>query len=302
MNTTIIFTVATLAILGLLLALVLYIVAQKFKVEEDPKIDVVEALLPGANCGGCGKAGCRAFAEASVKEGLSQLFCPVGGNDCMQKIAQALGQTLEEKAPQIAVVRCGGTCQKRPKTSTYDGLSTCATIASLYSGDTDCSFGCLGRGDCVVVCKFDAIKINPTTGIAEVDEEKCTACGACVKACPKAIIELRNKGPKGRRVYVSCRNKDKGGIARKACTAACIGCGKCAKECGFEAITVENNLAYIDYTKCRLCRKCVIACPTGAIVEKNMPPRPAPKPQPAEAPKVTQSEPIKVEAPKTVNN
>lgn len=301
MTNIIIFTVATLAVLGLVLALVLYVIAQKFKVEEDPRIDIVEAIMPGANCGGCGKAGCRAFAESAVKEGLASLYCPVGGNDTMQKVADALGLAVEAKAPQVAVVRCSGTCDKRKKTSQYDGLATCSTIASLYPGDTDCAFGCLGRGDCEAVCQFGAIKVNPATGIAEVDEEKCTACGACVKACPKGIIELRNKGPKGRRVYVACSNKDKGAVARKACLAACIGCGKCAKECAFEAITVENNLAYIDFNKCKMCRKCVIACPTGAIHEMNMPPRPAPKPAAPAAPQPV-AKPIAEEKVNAVNN
>ena len=271
----IIFTIATLAVLGLLLAIVLYIVAQKFKVEEDPRIDTVEALMPGANCGGCGKAGCRAFAEAAVKEGVGSLFCPVGGNAVMQKVAEALGQTIEAKDPQVAVLRCNGNCEKRKKTSRYEGVASCATVASLYGGETDCMFGCLGYGDCEAACQFDAIKVNPETGLPEVDEEKCTGCGACTKACPKQLLELRNKGPKGRRVYVACRNKDKGAVARKACLNAGIGCGKCAKVCAFEAITVESNLAYIDFTKCRMCRKCVAECPTGAIHEVNFPPRPA---------------------------
>ena len=146
-----------------------------------------------------------------------------------------------------------------------------------------CGYGCLGCGDCVNACKFGAITINSETGLPEVDEDKCTGCGACVKACPRHIIELRKKGPKGRRVYVRCVNKDKGAVAMKACKAACIGCGKCAKECKFEAITIENNLSYIDPDKCRMCRKCEAACPTGAIVAVNFPPR-KPKVEQAAAP------------------
>ncbi len=275
MITTIIFTVVTLSLLGLLLAVVLYFVAQKFKVEEDPRIDIVEALVPGANCGGCGLAGCRAFAEACVKASdLDNLFCPVGGNATMKSVADALGFQVKEKAPMVAVVRCNGTCSSRPRVNAYDGLASCAVMNSLYAGDTGCKYGCLGQGDCTVVCNFGAIFINKETGLPEVDQEKCTACGACVKACPKMIIELRNKGPKGRRIFVSCINKDKGGVARKACSAACIGCGKCARVCPFEAITVENNLAYIDFNKCRLCTKCVGECPTGAIHAVNFPPKP----------------------------
>ena len=182
-------------------------------------------------------------------------------------------QEVKAQAPKIAVVRCNGTCENRPRTSQYDGARSCAIEHSLYVGDTACGFGCLGCGDCVAACPFDAIHMDSTTLLPVVDDDKCVACGACVKACPRNIIELRNKGPKDRRVFVSCVNKDKGGVARKACKAACIGCGKCAKECPFDAITVENNLAYIDYSKCRLCRKCVGVCPTGAIHEVNFPPR-----------------------------
>ena len=131
----------------------------------------------------------------------------------------------------------------------------------------------LGCGDCVAACQFDAIHMNPETGLPEVDEAKCTACGACVKACPKAIIEIRPQGKKSRRVYVSCVNKDKGAVARKACTVSCIGCGKCVKTCPFEAITLENNLAYIDPDKCKSCRKCVEVCPQNTIIELNFPPR-----------------------------
>ena len=165
-------------------------------------------------------------------------------------------------------------------------MQTCKVKAALYAGDTACSFGCLGCGDCAAACQFDALKMDPETGLPVVDEEKCTSCGACVKACPKNIIELRAKGPRGMRVFVSCVNKDKGAVARKACKAACIGCGKCAKVCAHDAILIENNLAYIDFSKCKLCRKCVAECPTGAIHDVNFPvprPKPAPKPAPAAA-------------------
>lgn len=268
------YTVITLSALGVLAAAILYFVASKFKVYEDPRIDDVEKMLPGANCGGCGLAGCRAFAGALVKQDdITSLYCPVGGGDMMKQIAGMLGKAVPERDPQLAVIRCAGNCGNRPALNHYDGASSCAVEAALYAGETGCSFGCLGKGDCVNACTFDAIHMNRETGLPEVDEEKCTACGACVKACPNTIIELRKKGPKDLRVFVSCINKDKGGVARKACTVACIGCGKCVKVCPFEAITLENNLAYIDYNKCKLCRKCVTECPTNAIWEVNFPPR-----------------------------
>lgn len=274
MTNTIIFTILSLTILGLILAWILYLVAQKFKVQEDPRIDNVEEILPGANCGGCGYAGCRAFAEACVKaQDLDSLFCPVGGNDTMKNVASSLGMTVAEKAKQVAVVRCNGNCDVREKVNHYDGYRSCAVMAGLYAGDTGCSYGCLGQGDCVVVCNFDAIKMDPRTGLPEVDQDKCTACGACVKACPKFIIELRNMGPKNRRIFVSCVNKEKGGVAKKSCDVACIGCYKCVKACPFDAITITDNLAYIDYNKCKLCRKCVTECPTHAIWEVNFPVR-----------------------------
>ena len=283
MTTTIIYTIISLCAIGIASAVILYFVAQKFKVEEDPRIDTVESILPGANCGGCGKPGCRGFAEATVKAtSLDGLFCPVGGAETMTKVAAALGMEVTVQTPQIAVVRCNGTCDHRQRTSQYDGYKSCAIEHSLYRGETDCTFGCLGCGDCVTACLFDAIHMDEN-GLPVVSEEKCVACGACVKACPRNIIELRNKGVKGRRVFVCCVNKDKGNIARKACTAACIGCGKCVKECPFEAITLENNLAYIDFRKCRLCRKCVSVCPTHAIHEVNFPPRKITEPAEVEA-------------------
>lgn len=265
-------TVIMLSILGVVLAIILYLVAQKFKVVEDPRIDDVEAALPGANCGGCGYAGCRAFAAATVAtDDLASLYCPVGGNDTMANVASILGLQATAKEPQVAVVRCNGTLAARPRINNYEGTTSCAIEASLYTGDTGCSYGCLGKGDCALSCQFDALHMDPISGLPVVDEEKCTACGACVKACPKFIIELRRKGPKGRRIFVSCINMDKGGVAKKACANACIGCSKCFKVCAYEAITISNNLAYIDPLKCKLCRKCPSECPTGAIWEVNFP-------------------------------
>lgn len=272
MSDTIIWTIAILTGLGLILSVILFWVAKKFKVEEDPRIDEVEKAMPGANCGGCGYAGCRAFADSAVHaSNLDSHFCPVGGNETMKKVAAILGYEIKEKAPRVAVVRCNGTCENRPRTNIYDGAASCKVKAALYTGDTDCPFGCVGCGDCVAACQFGALSMDSVTGLPVVDEEKCTACGACAKACPKNVIELRNKGPRGMRVFVSCVNKDKGVVARKACAAACIGCGKCAKVCAHEAITIADNLAYIDFAKCKLCKKCVEECPTGAIHAVNFP-------------------------------
>jgi len=274
MSTIIIYTILTLGIIGVLSAIVLYFVAQKFKVFEDPRIDQVEASLPGANCGGCGYAGCRAFADTCVSKGeLTDLFCPVGGNDTMASVAAILGIEAIRQDPKVAVVRCNGTCEFLPKTNYYDGSMSCAIAASLYSGDTGCQFGCLSCGDCVIACDFDAIHMNPVTGLPEVNDDKCVACGACAKACPKILIEMRKKAPKNRKIYVACRNKDKGAVAGKVCTVACIGCSKCEKECQYGAITIAENLAFIDSDKCKLCRKCVIVCPTNSILEMNFPPR-----------------------------
>ncbi|KAF5078824.1 Electron transport complex subunit RsxB [anaerobic digester metagenome] len=274
MSSVVLYTVLMLSALGVISAVVLYFVAQKFKVYEDPRIDEVEAVLPGANCGGCGYPGCRGFAEAFVKaEDISTLFCPVGGNDTMGNAAKILGKEAAAVDPMVAVVRCAGTPEHRAKTNAYDGAKSCRIATSLYSGDTGCQFGCLGLGDCVDACNFDAIYIDEVTGLPVVDQDKCTACGACVKACPKFIIELRKKGPKGKRIFVSCVNKDKGGVAKKSCSVACIGCGKCVKTCPHDAITLENNLAYIDFNKCKLCRKCVEVCPTNAIWEVHFPAR-----------------------------
>jgi electron transport complex protein RnfB len=230
MSQTILFTIGSITILGFLSAAILYFIASKFKVYEDPKIDEVEDALPSTNCGGCGHPGCRAFAEACVKaDDLSDLHCPVGGNETMQNVANILGMEVDERDPYIAVVRCSGSFEYREKINTYDGTPNCTVAHTLYAGDTGCQYGCLGFGECVDACDFEAMYMDEKTGLPVVIQDKCTACNACVAACPRDILELRPKGRKDRRIYVSCINEDKGGAAKKACEVACTGCSKCGK-------------------------------------------------------------------------
>lgn len=285
MSSTILLTIISLTLLGLISAVILYFIAQKFKVYEDPRIDLVQEVLPAANCGGCGFAGCRNFAEALVSaESFDGLNCPVGGADTMTKAATILGKVAVAADPLVAVVRCQGSPDHRPQTSFYDGARECRISHSLFGGETDCSYGCLGFGDCVRACTFGAMYMNEKSGLPVIIDEKCVACGACVRACPKKIIELRKKAKKERKLFVSCVNCDKGGPARRACKVACIACNKCFNVCEFSAIKIENNLAYIDALKCTFCRKCVEECPTHSILEINFPPRKAktePKSEPA---------------------
>ncbi len=292
MTDSMLYSVILLSLLGVLAALVLYLVSRKFYVYENPLISEVEELLPGANCAGCGLPGCRSFAEKLVEaDDLADLFCPVGGNDVMKLVSEALGKEVVEKDPTVAVVRCQGSCEVRPKTSEYQGPRSCAISALIYSGETDCQYGCLGDGDCVEVCQFDAMYMDETTGLPVVITDKCTSCGMCVDACPRNIIEMRPKHKRDLKIFVGCLNEEKGGIARKACSVACIGCSKCMDICPKDAISMENNLAYIDPAICTLCRKCVDVCPTDSIIETNFPPR-----------KKKQEDPKKPEPVKSENN
>lgn len=270
----ILIAVISLGVIALVSAAILYVASKKFAVYEDPRIAQIAEVLPQANCGGCSYPGCSGFADACVQaSSLDGKFCPVGGQSVMDKIADILKMTVKTTEPLVAVVKCNGSYIHRPRTNQYDSVQKCVIVASLYSGETACSYGCLGYGDCTYVCQFDAIRMNAETGLPEVVESECTACGACVTACPKSIIELRSRGKKNRRVYVSCVNKDKGQTARKACVVSCIGCGKCLKVCAFDAIDMQENLAYIDSNRCTLCRKCVEVCLQGTIIELNFPPR-----------------------------
>ena len=274
MSPTVLITIISLSLLALISSVVLYFVAQKFKVHEDPRIDEIQAVLPAANCGGCGFAGCRNFAEALVKaDTFEGLNCHVGGAEVMGRAAKILGKEAPVVDPLVAVLICNGTPEYRPRTSKYDGASDCRISHNLYIGETDCSYGCLGNGDCVRACSFDAMYMDTATELPVIIDDKCVACGACRKACPRDLIELRKKGKKDRKIYVACSNCDKGAPARRACKVACIACNKCFKICEFDAITIENNLAFIDAKKCTFCRKCVSECPTNSIIELNFPPK-----------------------------
>ena len=269
----IIATVITLTSTGVVAAIILFIVAQKFKYFEDPRIAKIEGALPGINCGGCGFSSCRSFAEGVAQaDELKDLYCVAGGKETMDIVAEITGMEAAEKDPRVAVILCAGSYQNAPNLNRYDGPINCTIASGLFGGETGCQYGCLRFGDCVEACEFDAIHMDKTTGLPYVEDEKCTSCGACVKACPRNIIELRKRAKKDRKIYVSCRNQEKGGISRKSCSVACIGCGKCVVVCPFYAIELKNFLAYIDDEKCRLCRKCVKECPTGAIQEINFPP------------------------------
>ena len=271
----ILIAVAALAILGFVLALLLFVVSKRFAVKEDPRIGQVLEVLPGANCGGCGFPGCGGMAAACVKAAdagsLEGLNCPVGGAECMEQVAGILGMEVAAAAPKLAIVRCNGTCEKRPHVRAYDGVTSCRVANTTCMGETQCSYGCLGCGDCVAACQFDALHMNPETGLPEVDAEKCTACGACQKACPRGIMEVRTVSGANKDAFVvTCMNMDKGAEAMKICARSCIACKKCQNACGSDAVHVGNNVAYINPDACVLCGACFEACPRGAIASVSI--------------------------------
>lgn len=240
----------------------LLIASKKFHVEKDERIEKVLELLPAANCGGCGYPGCAALAEAIVKGEASINSCPVGGNDTAKMIAEFLGVEFSSTTKKIAKIRCNGTFNNCEDKYEYDGPKDCHSIVLLAGGTKYCSYGCVGAGSCVTACKFNAIYIGGD-GIPVVDGDRCTACGACVKACPRGLIEIL---PVDKHFIVKCRSLDKGTDVKNFCKVACIACKLCEKNCPEVAITVSNNIAYIDAVKCNNCGKCEEVCPTKAIV------------------------------------
>ncbi|QTL97251.1 RnfABCDGE type electron transport complex subunit B [Iocasia frigidifontis] len=247
--------------LGALLAVGLGFAARAFHVERDERIDQIEEVLPGANCGACGYAGCSNFAEAVVNGEAAVDGCPVGGDKVAALVAEIMGATAGSGEKQLAQILCNGGWQETEQPSEYRGIKTCSAANMVSSGTKSCQYGCLGLGECAAVCPFDAIEMSEN-GLPVIDPEKCTGCGKCVQACPRGIITL---APISSQNHIRCSSHDSGKLVRGICELGCIGCGICAKVCPVEAIKIENNLAVIDYSKCINCGLCAEKCPTGAI-------------------------------------
>lgn len=259
--TTILVTVLVLAVTGLLIGLMLVFASEKFHVEIDPKETAVREALPGNNCGACGFAGCDAMAAAIAKGEAPVNGCPVGGAAAAEKIAQIMGVEAGAVEQKVAFVRCAGTCDAAARKGTYVGIRSCAAAAVLPGkGDKACQFGCLGFGSCAEACQFGGITV--VDGVAKVDPGKCRGCGQCVAACPQHLIELI---PAKTTYVVQCASREKGAAVKQQCTAGCIGCTLCVKQCEQEAITVSGNLASIDPSKCIGCGKCAEKCPQHII-------------------------------------
>lgn len=248
--------------LGVLLGSILAIANKKLHVFEDPRIDVVESMLPGANCGACGMAGCRAFAEAVVTGQMPPGRCSVNSPDMVEKIAEFLGVDAGKTEKRVARLACAGGDNVARRFADYTGLDSCRAAMLVSGGGKTCTWGCLGYGDCVRVCQFDALTMSEHR-LPVVDEIKCTACGNCVRECPKNLFSIH---PLNHRLWVACSNKLRGKNAKNACAVACIGCGLCAKDAP-DLITMENNLPKVQYEKNDLASESAIQrCPTGAIV------------------------------------
>lgn len=264
MNVIAIITAAiVIAATGIVVGIGLGLFGEKFAVEVDERQAAVRELLPGANCGGCGFAGCDACAEAIASGKAPLNACPVGGAALAEKVAVVMGQdpALTGAKELRAFVRCSGTCDKTSDRYVYDGITDCNALSVVPgAGAKGCGYGCLGYGSCVKACRFDAIHV--IDGIAVVDEEKCTGCAACSKACPKGLIVMV---PKGSPVRVACASHDRGKDVKAVCQAGCIGCTLCTKQCAFDAIHMDQNVAVIDYEKCTGCGACAEKCPVHVI-------------------------------------
>ena len=257
----VLYAVLTLGVLGAVFGLVLAIASRIFAVPVDERTEAIAGILPGANCGGCGYAGCGAYAAAIVEGRAPLSACAAGGSETASKIAEIMGVEAGEMEKQVAFVRCSGG-NNATKKFEYAGLTDCLSASRIGGGPVACPNGCLGLGTCATVCAFDAMEIE--NGVAKVNREKCVGCMACVAACPRKLID---KVPYSATVVIPCASTDKGALVRAYCTNGCIGCGLCVKACEQGAITLANNLAYIDYSKCIGCGACVAKCPRKLIID-----------------------------------
>lgn len=249
--------------LGTGLAAVLAVASRRFYVYEDPRIDVLEGMLPRTHCGACGTAGCRAFAERLVADAITPAECTVATPEERQAIAEYLGVAVGEAEKRVARLACAGGSNVARNRAHYDGLASCRAAAVVAGGDKSCVWGCLGLGDCEAVCDYDAIHMN-AHGLPHVTDARCTACGDCVDICPKHLFSIH---PVSHRLWVACANQDATDTARAVCEVVCDGCGRCALDAGESLLQINNNLAVIDYAKNSLASRTAIErCPTGAIV------------------------------------
>lgn len=256
--------VAAMAVLGLVFGVGLAYALKLFGIDIDPMIHKLLALLPGANCGACGKPGCAGFAEALKKGEAMPAGCVVSNEEARKSIAELLGIGHSSKIKTIATVLCNGGKRAKDK-YVYQGIRTCKAASLVFGGQKACTFGCLGFGDCVGACPFGAIGMDADE-LPVVDPAKCTACGNCVKACPKDLYELL---PAACGYYVKCRSADPGGVTAKVCKAGCIACMKCEKACPAGAVKVASNLSRIDPGKCQNIGKCFEVCPTKVIKKRG---------------------------------
>ena len=260
---SIIFAVLAVSVIGVVCAVMLSVVSKVMAIKTDPLVEALRALLPGANCGACGFAGCDGYAAALAAEEKTNL-CTPGGPDVSRRISEELGVGFEAVTTRAAVMHCRGDCTVCQDKMEYAGIKSCAAAKIHFGGQSACVYGCIGYGDCVNACPSRAIRI--VNGIAKIDTSVCTGCGLCVKTCPNSIITTEEDSI---HTVVGCSNREKGAVVRKICQRGCIACKKCERECKAGAIIVEGNLAGIDYSKCDSCGHCAEICPVRCIQQAS---------------------------------